>query len=133
MISENEIEEVVKAFKSYITKVIKHSAIDYARKIKSNKYTEIVYSDAIDISVSLSEYDEDTFFEFENKDNIKFHNSKNERAFNTLNKKEREILLLIADGYSDEQIAKKLNISIENVYSSKYIARKKFKRKLEGK
>lgn len=61
MISENEIEEVVKAFKSYITKVIKHSAIDYARKIKSNKYTEIVYSDAIDISVSLSEYDENTF------------------------------------------------------------------------
>ena len=34
---ENEIQEVVRAFKVYITKVIKHSAIDYIRKIKAKK------------------------------------------------------------------------------------------------
>ena len=32
---ENEIQEVVRAFKVYITKVIKHSAIDYMKKNKS--------------------------------------------------------------------------------------------------
>lgn len=42
---ENEIQEVVRAFKVYITKVIKHSAIDYIRKIKAKKYIEVALSD----------------------------------------------------------------------------------------
>ena len=62
--NEKEIEETVKAFKVYLTKVIKHSAIDYIRKVKKAKYIEILYNDIIDSVVSLSEWDNDTFFDF---------------------------------------------------------------------
>ena len=34
--SEKEIEYVVKAFKNYMKKIVKHSAIDYARKFNSD-------------------------------------------------------------------------------------------------
>lgn len=128
--SEKEIEETVKAFKTYITKVIRHSAIDFARKVKSVKYTEIVYSDLVDDIVSLSLFDEDTFF---GSDELVFENEINKKAFIRLTKKERKIILLVANGYSDEEIAKSLGITIHNVHSSKNIARNKFKKYLEGK
>ena len=47
--NEKEIEETVKAFKVYLTKVIKHSAIDYIRKVKKAKYVEILYNDIIGV------------------------------------------------------------------------------------
>ena len=33
--SENDIEYVVKSFKNYLRKVVKHSAIDYFRKVNN--------------------------------------------------------------------------------------------------
>ena len=131
MENEKEIEETVKSFKCYIKKVIEHSAIDYARKLKSKKINEIQYNNTVDTFVSLSCYDEDTFFNFENTNNIFFSNNKYEKVFKSLTKKEQQILLLISNDYTDEEISKKLNISIDNVYSSKYLARKKFKKRLE--
>ena len=66
-----------------------------------------------------------------NTNNIFFSNNKYEKVFKSLTKKEQQILLLISNDYTDEDISKKLKISIDNVYSSKYLARKKFKERLE--
>ena len=64
--NSNYNEETVRAFKSYIMQIIQHSAVDYIRKVKSSKYTEIAFTDAVDISVSLSNFDEGTLFDFDN-------------------------------------------------------------------
>ena len=131
--NSNYNEETVRAFKSYIMQIIQHSAVDYIRKVKSSKYTEIAFTDAIDISVSLSNFDEGTFFDFDNTSNFSFSNKKNERAFYGLTKKERKIFLLLADGYTPEDISKELNIRLDNVYSSIYVKKKKFKKRWEEK
>lgn len=121
-------EETVRAFKSYIMQVIQHSAVDYIRKVKSSKYTEIAFTDAVDISVSLSNFDEGTLFDFDNLNDFKFSNKKNERAFYNLNKRERKIFSLLAEGYSVEEVAKKCNITVNNLYVIRNRAKKKFER-----
>lgn len=60
--SEKEIEYVVRAFKMYAKKVVKHSAIDYARKVNSVPIREVAFTDVIERDVSLSLFDSDTFF-----------------------------------------------------------------------
>ena len=60
--SEKEIEYVVRAFKMYAKKVVKHSAIDYARKVNSVPIREVAFTDVIEKNVSLSLFDSDTFF-----------------------------------------------------------------------
>lgn len=60
--SEKEIEYVVRAFKMYAKKVVKHSAIDYARKVNSVPIIEVTFTDVIERNVSLSLFDSDTFF-----------------------------------------------------------------------
>ena len=123
--NEEEIEETVKAFKVYLTKVIKHSAIDYIRKV------EILYNDIIDSIVSLSEWDNDTFFDFRESDEIKFSNEKNNKIFYTLTKMEREVLILTSEGLKDEEIALRLNTTINTVRVLRNRARTKFKKGLE--
>ena len=54
--SDEEIVEIVKAFKLYMKKIVKHSAIDFVRMSKSVSYREIVYSDLVDEKVSLSKF-----------------------------------------------------------------------------
>ena len=129
--NEKEIEETVKAFKVYLTKVIKHSAIDYIKKIKKAKYVEILYNDIIDSIVSLSEWDNDTFFDFRESDEIKFSNEKNNKIFYTLTKMEREVLILTSEGLKDEEIALRLNTTINTVRVLRNRARTKFKKGLE--
>lgn len=114
-----------------MTKVIKHSAIDYIRKVKKAKYVEILYNDIIDSIVSLSEWDNDTFFDFRESDEIKFSNEKNNKIFYTLTKMEREVLILTSEGLKDEEIALRLNTTINTVRVLRNRARTKFKKGLE--
>ena len=81
--------------------------------------------------MSLSSFDEGTFFDFDEIGKINFLNKRNEKAFNSLSEKEKKILLLLIDGYTTKEIARKLNMTPDNVYSSIYIARKKFKNRRE--
>ena len=130
--SSNYNEETVRAFKSYITKVIQHSAIDYVRKINNRKYTEIALTEAIDISVSLSSYDEGTFVNFDNIKEIKFNTSKRNKAFKSLTKNERLILIYTAEGLSDKEIAEKLKTTDNSIRVQRNKARKKLKKKMEN-
>lgn len=122
-------EEIVRAFKSYITKLIKHSAIDFIRKDRNKKYTEIAFNNVIDIMVSLSNYDEDTFLN--SSDEIIFSNNKRKKAFYSLTKTQRAILLYTIKGLSDKEIAANLNTTNDSIRVQRNKARNRFKKYLE--
>lgn len=129
-LSEDEIEEIVKAFKDFIKKVIKHSAIDYARKVKSTNYREIVYSDLVDYKMPLSVFD-DGIFLFDEKIEDRFQDDSYNRAMNLLSKTEKEIFKLSIEGYSNIEIANKLNTTVNCIKATKSRARRKLIKRVE--
>lgn len=122
--SDEEIVEIVKAFKLYIKKIVKHSAIDFIRMSKRNKYKEILYSDLVDEKVSLSVFDDDTFLPFEEKNLEEV--MKMLKIDIKLTKKEKEYLELVLKDYSDYEIRKIMRIKDNHLSSIK----SKIKRKI---
>ena len=128
--SDEEIVEIVKAFKLYIKKIVKHSAIDFVSMSKKNKYKEILYSDLVDEKVSLSVFDDDTFLPSKRKSlkevmenigmNVKLSN------------RERKFLTLILNDYSKEEIKKYLNINEDNYFKIKSRIKIKMEKKKNG-
>ena len=106
-LSEKEIEIVVRAFKVFLKKIVKNSAIDFAKKVKSSRFTEVVYSDLVDEKVSLSMYDEDAFFNIENIEYKKLENivsdPKLKKAIKNLKLEEKLLLYLTAEDFSAEE------------------------------
>lgn len=129
-LSEDEVEEIVRAFKDFIKKVIKHSAIDYARKIKSTNYREIVYSDLVDYRMPLSVFDDGIFW-FDEKIEDRFQDDNYNRAMNLLSKTEKEIFKLSVEGYSNIEIANKLNTTVNCIKATKSRARRKLIKRVE--
>ena len=129
--SDEEIVEIVKAFKLYIKKIVKHSAIDFVRMSKKNKYKEILYSDLVDEKVSLSVFDDDTFLPLEEK-NLDEVMKKLKIRIN-LTKREREYLNLVIKNYSDYEIKKKMQITDNYLYYIKFKIKEKIKEKEYGK
>lgn len=127
--SEKEIEYVLKAFSTYIKLVVNHAAIDYARKLKSQKYNVISLSECVEKEMSLSMYDNGIFLfsEIDDSDDI-FSNSKYNRAFKKLTKKEQRILKLYSKNYTPYEISKVLKITQSNVTTIKSRAVIKFKK-----
>ena len=103
-LSEKEIEIVVRAFKVFLKKIVKNSAIDFAKKVKSSRFTEVVYSDLVDEKVSLSMYDEDAFFNIENIEYKKLENivsdPKLKKAIKNLKLEEKLLLYFSAEDFS---------------------------------
>lgn len=129
--SDEEIVEIVKAFKLYIKKIVKHSAIDFIRMSKKNKYKEILYSDLVDEKVSLSVFDDDTFLSFEERNLDEIMNELKIRI--KLTKREREYLNLVIKNYSDYEIKKKMQITDNYLYYIKFKIKEKIKEKEYGK
>ncbi len=129
--SENDIEYVIKSFKNYLRKVVKHSAIDYFRKVNNRVIKEIVFNDSVAKNVSLSMYDSD-FFLISNEvkgsleDNIS--NPKLKLAIHKLSKDEKKILTLSIEEYSSTEIAKIMNLSEKTVRNKKSIIKSKIKK-----
>ena len=105
--SNEEIEEVVNSFKSFIKNVTKNARIDYERKLKSEKYRLVSINETIEKEMSLSMVDDGIFLLKDTIDleNI-FSNHKFNRAFKKLTEKERKILYLYSEKYSPYQISK---------------------------
>ena len=105
--SEKEIEHVLKSFSAYIKLVVNHAAIDYARKLKSQRYNVISLNECVEKEMSLSMYDNGIFLcsEIDDSDDI-FSNSKYNRAFKKLTKKEQRILKLYSKNYTLYEISK---------------------------
>ena len=131
--SESDVEYVVRAFKIYLKKVVKHSAIDYVRKISSNEVKEVAFTDFVDRNVSLSVYDSDSFFAFgsiESSLEDVISNPKLRIAIHKLSEDEKKILVLSIENYSGLEIARKMNLSEKTIRNKKSIIRSKIKRML---
>lgn len=127
--SEKEIEHVLKSFSAYIKLVVNHAAIDYARKLKSQRYNVISLNECVEKEMSLSMYDNGIFLFSEIDDSdIIFSNSKYNRAFKKLTKKEQRILKLYSKNYTPYEISKVLKITQTNVTTIKSRAIIKFKK-----
>lgn len=131
--SENDIEYVVKSFKNYLRKVVKHSAIDYVRKVNNRCVKEIAFTDSVDRNVSLSLYDSDFFLisnEVKGKLEDNISNLKLKLAIQRLSKDEKKILALSIEEYSSTEIAKIMNLSEKTIRNKKSIIRSKIKKML---
>ena len=131
--SENDIEYVVKSFKNYLRKVVKHSAIDYVRKVNNRSVKEIAFTDSVDKNVSLSLYDSDFFLisnEVKGKLEDNISNPKLKLAIQRLSKDEKKILALSIEEYSSTEIAKIMNLSEKTIRNKKSIIRSKIKKML---
>ena len=131
--SENDIEYVVKSFKNYLRKVVKHSAIDYVRKVNNRGVKEIAFTDSVDRNVSLSLYDSDFFLisnEVRGKLEDNISNPKLKLAIQRLSKDEKKILALSIEEYSSTEIAKIMNLSEKTIRNKKSIIKSKIKKML---
>ena len=131
--SENDIDYVVKSFKNYLGKVVKHSAIDYFRKVNNRVVKEIAFTDSVDRNVSLSLYDSDFFLisnEVKGKLEDNISNSKLKLAIYKLSKDEKKILALSIEEYSSTEIAKIMNLSEKTIRNKKSIIKSKIKKML---
>ena len=131
--SENDIEYVVKSFKNYLRKVVKHSAIDYVRKVNNRSVKEIAFTDSVDKNVSLSLYDSDFFLisnEVRGKLEDNISSPKLKLAIQRLSKDEKKILALSIEEYSSTEIAKIMNLSEKTIRNKKSIIRSKIKKML---
>lgn len=130
-------EEIVKAFKVFIKKVIHNAAIDYARKIKSAKYKEVLFSELVDRKVSLFNYDNDTFFVEKTEfsiENLKSNtNPKLRKIISDLKEKDQLILELWVKGKSNLEIAEKLNLNEKTIRNRKSLIKKYIIEGLENK
>ena len=131
--SENDIDYVVKSFKNYLGKVVKHSAIDYFRKVNNRVAKEIAFTDSVDRNVSLSLYDSDFFLisnEVRGKLEDNISNPKLKLAIQRLSKDEKKILALSIEEYSSTEIAKIMNLSEKTIRNKKSIIKSKIKKML---
>ena len=131
--SENDIEYVVKSFKNYLRKVVKHSAIDYVRKVNNRCVKEIAFTDSVDRNVSLSLYDSDFFLisnEVRGKLEDNISSPKLKLAIQRLSKDEKKILALSIEEYSSTEIAKIMNLSEKTIRNKKSIIKAKIKKML---
>ena len=131
--SENDIEYVVKSFKNYLRKLVKHSAIDYFRKVNNRVAKEIAFTDSVDRNVSLSLYDSDFFLisnEVRGKLEDNISSPKLKLAIQRLSKDEKKILALSIEEYSSTEIAKIMNLSEKTIRNKKSIIKSKIKKML---
>lgn len=124
-VNNERIEGVVNAFKKYVKQVVIHSAIDYARMVKKNVVKEVSYNDFAVQKMSLSIYDDDIFFS--NKE-FEFEDIENPKLFSSIGKLttlEKNILKLDIKGFSNIEIAKRLNTTEKTVRNLKSRAKRK--------
>jgi len=132
--SEQEIVEVVKSFKVFIKKVVRHSAIDYARKVKASKYREVVFNDLVASKTSLSVVDDDVFFCEQRVDYRRIENVMSseihKKAISILTEREKKILYLTSEKYPPAVIAKIMKTSVDCIYSTRNNIKRKITKKI---
>lgn len=128
------------SFTNYINKVIKNTAIDYFQKEqKKQEKTVSIYT--IDESICMSQNTDSTgvlfYTEELEKDcsnlEVVFQEEKYYIAMKQLKTIQKQVLYYsLLEKYSAEQISKKLNITIDNVYQIKKRAIEKFISNMKG-
>lgn len=122
-------EEVVKAFKIFIKKVIHNAAIDFARKVRriENKNVTISLNEYVDKKVSLSNYDNDAFFSYSNIEKISTMDFL-KRRLNCISKREKQILIdFYIEKMTIKEIAEKLGTTENCIKATKSRCLKKMR------
>lgn len=133
--TDKEIEEIVESFKVFFRKIVKHSAIDFVRKIKSKKYQIVSFDELVEPKVLLSHSDNDIFCANEEIDYRKiescFEKDILAKAVSTLTNREKKILFLYSEKYSVLEIARKMNTTANCIKVTQSNIRNKIKKKVE--
>ena len=133
--TDKEIEEIVESFKVFFRKIVKHSAIDFVRKIKSKKYQIVSFDELVEPKVLLSHSDNDIFCANEEIDYRKiesyFEKDIIAKAVSTLTNREKKILFLYSEKYSVLEIARKMNTTANCIKVTQSNIRNKIKKKVE--
>lgn len=129
-------EEVVKAFKVFIKKVVHNAAIDYARKVKNGKFREVLFCELDEEEVSLSNYYRDGTFFVERQeleiDNIGFNATKRiKNIILTLREKDQVILALSSEGKNNKEIADILGVKEKTISNRMSLIKKYVKERLK--
>lgn len=135
-LNENELKEIKRAFTIFMIKLVKHSSLDFIRKEKLRVSRNLPLDEDIVRKVSLSNYDDGTFFieiknDFNDLEKV-MSNEIHQKAISKLSKREKQIIsLLYIDEKSIEQVAEILNLTTKTVINTKNNALNKLRRDME--
>ena len=119
-------EEIVKAFKVFIKVMIVNSACNFKKKYYTQKIETISFDEFVDNTVSLSMFDNDTFFIEKNDLNELM---KKIGYDGKITKKEKIVLKFLQNGYSKKEISSITGITINSIDLILSRLRKKIRRK----
>ena len=134
--SSEDLKNIKRAFTIFIIKVIKHAAIDFARKEKIRLSRIMSLNEYVNNEMSLSIKDNGVFLFKECSNYNELHlimtAEKHQKAITKLTKREKEIIyLLYIEEYTLEEIALKLNLTSKTVRNTKNNALAKLKKDME--
>ena len=132
-LDESELKEIKRAFTIFIMKVVKHSSFDFIRKETLRNNRNVPLDEDIINKVSLSYFDDGTFF-VENYTKLEKVMSKEQhrKAISKLSKREKQIInLLYIEEKSVEEISRILKISNKTILNTRNNALNKLRKDME--
>lgn len=135
-LSSEDLKNIKRAFTVFIAKVIKHAAIDFARKEKIRLSRIVSLTEYTNKGMSLSILDNGIFSLQECENYKELHkimtNEKHQKAITKLSNREKEIIyFLYIEELTLEEIASKLKLTSKTIRNTKNNALKKLKKDME--
>lgn len=136
-LNEEQLSDIKRAFTIFIMKVIKHSAIDFARKEKLQNSRIVSLNEYVNNEMSLSVFDDDIFcmennIDYRHLEKI-MSQKKHQKAILKLSEREKQIVYLFyIEEKEIDEIAKILNISKKTILNTKQNALNKLKKDIGG-
>lgn len=120
--------DVRNRFTAWMQLVVKRARIDYIRSLQRHKNEIALNEEFFEDKLIYEPKDEG----LESVDGFAFANEKLMAALYSLPKKRREILeLLFIHNLTSEEIAEKLNCTVQNIYNQRSLALKELKEKMK--
>ena len=122
-------EETVRAFKAFMKVTVKNLSIDFFRKIERKEQKNVYFSEFVERKVSLSKYDNGTFFGID-----AISNDIQGKIIKKISRRDKEILIeFYINNLSIKEIAENFNTTENSIKASKSRCIKKIKQYLEVK
>lgn len=136
-LNEEQLKDIKRAFTIFITKVIKHSAIDFARKEKLYNSRIVSLNEYVNNEMSLSVFDDDIFFrnkeiDYKQLEKIMTKRKHQDAVFKLSEREKQIIYLFYIEEKEVDEIAKLLHISPKTILNTKQNALNKLKNDMGG-
>ena len=132
-LNEKDLKEIKRAFTIFIMKVVKHASYDFMRKETLRNSRIVPLDEDVTDKVSLSVYDDDTFFveNYKKLENV-MSKEKHRKAISKLSKREKQIInLLYIEEKSIEDVSKILKIGSKTISNTRNNALNKLRKDME--